>query len=234
MAVTVLDSGYLLGDTNVDPPIDGTAGRPLVLILGSKATPSGGWTTPTDSVGNTYTLALSDNTTDAQIRVYTTPQTVKMNGTIALDGDATNPVYWMLVEISDTHTPNVLGATQTGTTFSGTGVATSTLSSARGTLVCAGFFKHGSASTYTADSDTTNGSWSSATKVTNDSGVTALYMQYKDNMTGTSAVTWNPTFTVDSSNHAAAWVQIPRLRPTGVTRQGGRAALQGVNRAGTY
>lgn len=172
----------------------------------------------TDSSGNNWTLRQSPlndpgaASAGAVLRVYTTiVGTLGTGTTVTINFNAsTTAKAWTLTEISaatDFAPSYVQGSSNTGSTTTPS-VTTSTLTS--GNMIFAAMGAEGS-STITADSDTTNGTWSTQQTTvfgTTTSGV-HVASQYKL-LTASGAQTYNLTLGT-TEDWAVAWLELTEI-----------------------
>lgn len=229
MALTGTDRGTGSHNTSattftLSPASNFTAGSIAVLcVAADNANTSGNQFSTfsvSDSLGNTWTqrqLALADpGAANAGVAgcIFTTGMNAGplVTGTVitVTFNTATTAKAWTLMEVvgtSGTRTDFVTSGVGTASTASAPTVTTSSLTSGD-CVIGATFAEHGAPS-FTGDSDTTNGSWSTQQTVavgSTTSGVAVSSQRKVVNATG--AQTYNPTIGTGSVDCVAAWISV--------------------------
>lgn len=170
----------------------------------------------TDSVGNTWTPrinVLNDPgaaSAGSTLRIFTSNMTTALTtaNTITVSfSSSTTAKSWTLSEIAagtNFIVEYVTGASATGTSTTPT-ITSSSITS--GNLILGAMGNEGNA-TITADSDTTNGTWSTQQTINNGTGTSGMQIasQYKVT-TGTGTQTYNLTLSA-SGDWCIGWIEV--------------------------
>ncbi len=197
----------------------------MIVLVHCYANSGGGgadpWTSISDDLGNTWTpeqtLKYDPGAASAglMVRIYSTPQdvgTLTTSTVVTFGGvPATTATYAFIQFAGDAGSTLAVvgGAIGTGSSTSNPTITTSSIPSGDAVVGVVGVRYAGTAYTWTADSDTSNGSWSTA-QLKNSTGLSnpswALCSQFKV-VTGTGTQTYNPTLSTSLAS-GPAWVQI--------------------------
>lgn len=209
----------------ITPGANFTAGSFAVLALSYDNSGSGGsdpYVSITDSVGNVWTSranVLNDPgaaNAGSVLRIFTSTITTLTTGnTITVTfGSSTTNKTWSLTEFTS-NTPGgtpafLLSATAAGSNTTPT-ITSSSITS--GDVIFGAMGNEGNA-TVTADSDTTNGTWSTqqTTSVGTGTGGMEVASQYKIT-TGTGAQTYNLTLSA-TGDWSIGWISITEIVAT--------------------
>lgn len=205
----------------ISPASNFTAGSFAILALAYDNSGTQGadpYSSITDSVGNTWTSrqnALNDPgaaSAGSTLRIFTsTISTLTTANTITVTfGTSTTAKSWSLSEVTaavDFAPSYVTGAVATGSTTTPT-ITSGSITS--GNMIFGAMANEGNA-TVTADSDTTNGTWSTQQTVANGTGTGGMQVasQYKVT-TGTGTQTYNLTLSA-TGDWAIGWIEITEV-----------------------
>lgn len=199
---------------NISPASNFAANSFAVLALAYDNSGGGGadpYSSITDNAGNTWTPranGLNDPgaaSAGSTLRIFTSPvATLNTSNTITVTfGSTTTAKSWTLTEFTSdisTQTPAFLSA-GTSTTGSTTTPSSNSTITQNGSVIFGAVANEGNA-TITADSDTTNGTWSTQQTVNNGTGTGGMQIasQYKI-VNATGGQTYNVTLSA-----AGDWV----------------------------
>lgn len=136
---TNLGAGYLSSATNVQP--GATAGNRTLVLVEAQSSKGGeayggSLALPSDNKGNKWVEAASFNNVHAQIKFYVSDGRTKIvpasGDYISLPGDATQPVFWSLWEITEVD-PISAGSGSASLTFGAGNTWSGTLSASTNT-----------------------------------------------------------------------------------------------------
>ena len=215
MAITVTHRGDFTstatGDTTFSPASNLAAGSLAVLVIAADNSGANGTsnniTAVTDTNGNTWTKrnapiydngAANEGAQGAIFETAMTGGTLTTGSTITVDYNGTGPpsdvgTLYEVVPTSGSFTITyVTHADGVGATTASPTITTGSITSGN-LLIAAGAAEQGTTSTFTADSDTSNGNWSAQTLVEIGSGTAGMTLvsQYKV-VTATATQTYNP------------------------------------------
>lgn len=196
--------------------------------------------TATDTHGNTWTRQISPlydpGTANEGVEgaIFTTPMdggTLTTGSTITVTfGTSTTAKAWTLLEVVP-DTSNTLsyvaGGVNTGAATTTPTVTTSSITS--GNIVIGSLFTERGGQTFSADADSSNGSWSSLISGSASAGSTgqSCATQYKVT-TGTGTQTFNPTQTGVSSDVILGWIELKQTASGGGSTTAKNLLLLGV------
>jgi hypothetical protein len=213
----------------ITPGSNCTAGALLVLVIAYDNSGTGGvdpYSAISDSVGNTWTSRLNvlknggAANSGCVLRIFTCPQnvaalTTSNTITVSFGGITTVARAWTLQEFTSSNgTPTYVSGS--GATFTTSTPTITTSSVGTGNAVICGLsVENGTAITITADSDSTNGVWS--TQQTSKIGIgnagINVASQFKV-ISGTGTQTYNPTINA-GTNLCIGWISI--IEPSNLT-----------------
>lgn len=203
----------------ITPASNFSSGSMAILAIAYDNSGGGGadpYSSITDSVGNTWTSrqnALNDPgaaSAGSTLRIFTSNMSTALTtaNTITVNfGSSTTAKSWTLTEIAaaanfipEYATGNVATGSNTTPTITSTSITS-------GNVILGAMANEGNA-TITADSDTTNGSWSTQQTINNGTGTSGMQVasQYKIT-TGTGTQTYNLTLSA-TGDWSIGWIEI--------------------------
>lgn len=212
----------------LSPASNFAAGLAVLCVAADNASLNGATNdmSVTDSLGNTWTArvaAVNDPgvaSDGVQGSIFTTSQTAGLLTTATVItvtfGVGPKAKAWTLMEVvSNAGGTAVFAATGASSNATATSASVTTASILVGQMVIgAGFVEHGVENTFTADTDTTNGTWSAIQ--TNEVGSTttgiSVVSQRKIQTTTASTQTFNVTLSA-SSDLIASWISVRESIP---------------------
>jgi len=223
MALSGTDRGVgthnTAGNFTLSPASNFTAGWAVLCLAADNASAGGVGSviTVTDSLSNTWTRRISPlydpvgASAGVEGGIFTTPQdggTLTTGTTITVTfTNAAVAKTWTLMQVSGTSISYVTGNVNVGSATNAPTVTTASIPS--GDMVIAALFNEsGTGQTVTADSDSTNGAWS--TQQTAEIGTTTSGMTVASQrkvVTATATQTYNPTLGV-SSDVILGWIEL--------------------------